>query len=397
MENVTLTPKEQMRVQVLNSLLAEQIALDQAAELMGVSTRHARRITTAYRERGAAALAHGHRGRRPVNATPEAVIADVVHLAGTRYQGANHTHLSELLAEREGIDIGRTTLRRILLDAGLSSPRRRRPPKHRVRRQRMPRAGMLIQLDGSYHRWLGDHSPPFTLLLAVDDATGSVVNTLFCRQEDSHNYFLLMQNLLRRCGIRHAVFKHTPGSGSTGTSTQFGRAMAELGIQMIFARSPQAKGRVERAVGTFQDRLITELRLAGATTIEQAKAVLKQFLPSVLIRHSGPCRRICAWDKSCASNTNGEWPGTTPCSSSATPCSCCLTGNAAAMPVRLSWCCKDWTAGCPYNMRDASSPPRRRRQVQGRCETASSLPPVMPASLQTPKASVNLGKRPLIH
>ena len=218
MENVTLTPKEQMRVQVLNSLLAEQIALDQAAELMGVSTRHARRITTAYREEGAAALAHGHRGRKPVNATSEAVIADVVRLASTRYQGANHTHLSELLAEREGIDIGRTTLRRILLDAGLSSPRRRRPPKHRVRRQRMPRAGMLIQLDGSYHRWLGDHSPPFTLLLAVDDATGSVVNALFCQQEDSHNYFLLMQNLLRRRGIplalytdRHAVFKHTPG------------------------------------------------------------------------------------------------------------------------------------------------------------------------------------------
>ena len=118
MENVTLTPKEQMRVQVLNSLLAEQIALDQAAELMGVSTRHARRITTAYREEGAAALAHGHRGRKPVNATSEAVIADVVRLASTRYQGANHTHLSELLAEREGIDIGRTTLRRILLDAG---------------------------------------------------------------------------------------------------------------------------------------------------------------------------------------------------------------------------------------------------------------------------------------
>ena len=102
MENVTLTPKEQTRVQVLNSLLAEQIVLDQAAELMGVSTRHARRITTAYREEGAAALAHGHRGRKPVNATPEAVIADVVRLASTRYQGANHTHLSELLAEREG-------------------------------------------------------------------------------------------------------------------------------------------------------------------------------------------------------------------------------------------------------------------------------------------------------
>ena len=197
--------------------------MDQAAELMGVSTRHARRITTAYREEGAAALAHGHRGRKPVNATPEAVIADVVRLASTRYQGANHTHLSELLAEREGIDIGRTTLRRILLDAGLSSPRRRRPPKHRVRRQRMPRAGMLIQLDGSYHRWLGDpaHRSRCCWRWTTPPAPS---NALFCQQEDSHNYFLLMQNLLQRRGIplalytdRHAVFKHTPGPGSTGT------------------------------------------------------------------------------------------------------------------------------------------------------------------------------------
>ena len=221
----------------------------------------------------------------------------MVHLAKTRYLGANHTHLSELLAEREGIDIGRTTLRRIPLDAGLSSPRRRRPPRHRVRRPRMPREGMLIQLDGIYHRWLADHSPPFTLLLAVDNATGSVINARFCEQEDRRNYFLLMQNLLRRRGItlalytdRHAVFKHTTGSGSTETPTQFGRAMAELGIQIMFALSPQAKGRVERAAGTFQDRLITELRLAGATTMEQAKAVLQQFLPRYNRRFQVPAQ-----------------------------------------------------------------------------------------------------------
>ena len=225
------------------------------------------------------------------------MIADVVRLVSTRYHEVNHTHLSELLAEREGINIGRTTLRRILLNAGLSSPRRRRPPKQRVRRQRMPRAGMLIQLDGSYHRWLGDHSPPFTLLLAVDDATGSVVDARFCEQEDSRNYFLLMQNLLRRHGIplalytdRHAVFKHKSESQPTGTPNQFGRAMAELGIQMIFALSPQAKGRVERAAGTFHDRLITELRLAGATTMEQAKAVLKQFLPRFNRRFQVPAQ-----------------------------------------------------------------------------------------------------------
>ena len=281
-----MTPKEQTRLQVLNSLLVEHMTLDQAATLMGVSPRHTRRILADYRKNGAASLAHGHRGRKPANAIPEATRSRVVHLARTVYEGANHTHLSELLSERVGLDMGRTTLRRILVNAGLSSPRRRRPPKHRVRRQRMPRQGMLIQMDGSHHPWLGDRMLPFTLLIAVDDATGTVVDALFCEKEDAHSYFLLIQRLLQRRGIplalytdRHGVFRHTPGSGLPGMPTQFSRAMDELGIQMIFALSPQAKGRVERMAETFQDRLVTELRLAGASSIEEANSVLEQFLP----------------------------------------------------------------------------------------------------------------------
>ena len=116
----------------------------------------------------------------------------VLGLVRTRYSGTNHTHLSELLREREGIEIARSTLRRILVEAGVNSPRRRRPPKHRVRRPRMPREGMLIQIDGSYHRWLGDDGPQFMLLLAVDDATGKVASALFCEYENTHDYFLLM-------------------------------------------------------------------------------------------------------------------------------------------------------------------------------------------------------------
>ena len=283
MENVTLTQNEQARLQVLNSLLAQHMTLDQAATLMGVSTRHTRRILAAYREEGAAALAHGHRGRRAPNSTPEALRAEVLRLARSRYSETNHAHLSELLREREGIDIARTTLRRILADVGLKSPRRRRPSKHRVRRQRMPREGMLIQVDGSHHRWLGHHV--IALLLAVDDATGIVVNALFCEQENTRDYLLLMGGLIQRYGIpialytdRHSVFKNVPGSGLARAPTQFSRAMDELGIQMVFALSPQAKGRVERTAGTLQDRLVVELRLAGATTIEEANVVLKDFL-----------------------------------------------------------------------------------------------------------------------
>ena len=292
-----MTQKEQARIQVLNSLMADHMTTEQAATLMGVSTRHTWRILAAYRKEGAAALAHGHRGRRAPNAISEATRAAVLHLARTRYSGTNHTHMSELLREHEGIDITRSTLRRLLVNAGENSPRGRRLPKHRVRRQRMPREGMLIQIDGSHHRWLGDDGPQFTLLLAMDDATGIVVNALFSELENTRSYFLLMRGLIRSCGIpialyadRHAVFKHTSPSETTAGPTQFSRAMDELGVQLIFARSPQAKGRVERAAGTFQDRLVTELRLAGATTIDDANRVLEDFLPRFNSRFKVPAQ-----------------------------------------------------------------------------------------------------------
>ena len=282
-----MTQKEQTRLQALNSVLADQVPVCQAAEVLGVSERHMRRILAAYRKEGAAALAHGNRGRRPANTTTETKMTYVVQLARTRYAGTNHTHLTELLMEREGIDLSRSTVRRILVSAGVDSPRRRRPPRHRVRRKRMAQEGMLLQIDGSHHRWLGEQGPRFVLLLAVDDASGTVPDALFSQEEDTRGYFLLMEGLIRQCGIplavysdRHAVFKHTgePRQKPAGP-TQFARAMEELGIRQIFARSPQAKGRVERTAGTFQDRLVTELRLAGVTTIDEANEVLHRFLP----------------------------------------------------------------------------------------------------------------------
>ena len=120
------------------------------AGIFGVTEHHAWRILAVYLKEGPAGLAHGNRGRQSPNAVSDDLAAALVNLARMVYEGANHTHLSELVSEREGIDLGRTTLRRILVNAGLSSPRRRSPPKHRVRRQRMPREGMLIQMDGSY-------------------------------------------------------------------------------------------------------------------------------------------------------------------------------------------------------------------------------------------------------
>ena len=146
---------------------------------------------------------------------------------------------------------------------------------------------MLLQVDGSHHAWLEQRGPRFALLLAVDDATGAVVHALFRPAEDARGYFLLMEQVLRCSGIplalysdRHAVFRASAQQRAGGeASTQFARALAELGVRLIFARSPQAKGRVERMAGTFQDRLVTELRLASATTIGEAQAVIERFLP----------------------------------------------------------------------------------------------------------------------
>ena len=289
MKDVTLNQREQARLQVLNSVLEYQLPTAQAAEVLGISERQVRRILAAYRREGAAALVHGNRGRKPRNTVPEDITEAVVVLAGERYVGFNHSHFTEVLAEREGIHLSRQTVRRLLNRCGLASAKRHRPPKHRVRRERMPREGMLLQIDGSHHPWLEERGPRFVLLLAVDDATGTVANAVFQPEEDTRGYFLLMDGVIRRFGIplalygdRHGVFKFS-GKPRHITQpvgpTQFTRAMGELGIQQVFARSPQAKGRVERMAGTFQDRLVSELRLAGARTIDQANALLREFLP----------------------------------------------------------------------------------------------------------------------
>ena len=185
MEGLTLSTREQNRLHILNGVLERHWSMREAAPLLGVSERQGWRLLAAYRMDGAAGLAHKNRGMVPPNATAETIRQQVVALAQERYNGINHTHLTELLAEREGVMLSRSTVRRILVRAGLTSPRQCRPPRHRCRRQRMPQEGMMLQLDGSHHRWLEDRGPWLTLLLAVDDATGTVPYALIQEQEDT--------------------------------------------------------------------------------------------------------------------------------------------------------------------------------------------------------------------
>jgi len=300
MKELTLTQAEQARLQILNQVLRREMAAGEAASALGVSERHIWRLLMAYRKEGAASLAHGNRGRRPPNAISEAIRAQVTTLARTRYAGLNHTHFTELLAEREGVVLARSTVRSILCGAGVASPRRRRPPRHRRRRERMPQEGMLLQLDGSHHAWLERRGPRLVLMLAVDDATGTAPYAVFRAQEDTTGYLFLLRGIVQRRGIplavytdRHATFfprKASTEASSSGARepVQVARALQELGIRQIFAHSPEAKGRVERANGTFQDRLVAELRLAGACTAGEANEVLWEFLPRFNARFGVP-------------------------------------------------------------------------------------------------------------
>lgn len=292
-EEVTLNIKEQRRLVLLNQVEVKRLSRDKAKELMGISSRQLKRIIAVYRKEGAAGLAHGNRGKRPHNALDEELKMRVLGLAQEKYTGFNFQHFTDSLKNREGIDISRSTVRRILLKAGITSPKKRRSPKHRSRRERYPQEGMLLQIDASPHPWLEERGPTFTLIGAIDDATGKVPYAFFQEHEDNRGYFLLLQGIVERHGIplalyhdRHTIFQVPENELESIEEqlegekklTQFGRLLKELGIISISANSPQAKGRIERLWGTFQNRLVSELRLAHATTIEEANKVLADYL-----------------------------------------------------------------------------------------------------------------------
>jgi len=293
-ERLTLNRKEQNRLIVLNQVEAKQLGMDQAATVLKISERQAWRLLAAYRREGAGGLAHGNRERKPVNALAERLRQQVIELAGSKYKGFNHTHLTEKLTECEDLHLSRSSVRSLLLQNGIPSPRKRRSPKHRSRRERYPQEGMLLQTDGSEHDWLEGRGPRFCLIGAIDDATGKAPYALFQEQEDTQGYMLMLQKIVLNQGIplalyhdRHSIFDISEDKlpsieeqlAGKEPLTQLGRLLKELEIESISAHSPQAKGRVERLWGTFQDRLCSELRLAGARTMEQANLVLARFLP----------------------------------------------------------------------------------------------------------------------
>jgi hypothetical protein len=293
-ELLTLNRKEQNRVIVMNQVGTKQLAIIQASMLLKISERQAWRLLAAYRKEGAAGLAHGNRERKPVNALSEELSQQVIELAGSKYKGFNHTHLTEKLEECEQLHLSRSSVRSLLLKNGIHSPRKRQLPKHISRKERYQQEGMLLQTDRSEHDWLERRGPRLCLIGAIDDATGKVPSALFQEHEDARGYILMLQEIVLNQGIplalyhdRHSIFEISEDKlpsieeqlNGKEPLTQLGRLLKELGIESIPAHSPQAKGRVERLWGTFQDRLCSELRLVGASTLDQANLVLARFLP----------------------------------------------------------------------------------------------------------------------
>lgn len=293
-ETVTLNQKEQARAKVLLMVIEGRCSHGEAAELLGLSERQLRRLKQGFRSEGPAALAHGNRGRKPAHAISEVIRAGLVERVRVDYPDYNHSHLHEQLGKEHGVALSRRSLTRILTEAGLRSPKRRRPRRHRSRRERRAQEGMLTQVDGSQHDWLEGRGPRLTLIGGIDDATNDVPYAVFREHEDGHGYLLLLREQVRLRGIpvawysdRHSIFQRNDKEPWTREEelagrrepTQVGRALEQLGITLIPAHSPQAKGRVERLWGTFQDRLVKELRRAGASTLEEANAVLSEYLP----------------------------------------------------------------------------------------------------------------------
>jgi transposase len=304
---ITMSTREQRRAWVLTRVLKRELTMAEAAETLGLSERQLWRLRVAFERDGPAGLVHGNRGRPSKRRLDPSLRDQVVELRRTTYADVNDTHFAELLAEREDIAVSRPSLQRILRAAGLASPRRRRPPRHRSRRERMAAEGLLLQLDGSRHDWLAGRGPWLTLVGAIDDATGMVPAATFRDREDAAAYLEILRSTVARYGMpgavyhdRHSAFAPTsPGPAEPGAPdelSQVGRALVELGIGSIVARSPQAKGRIERLWGTFQDRLVVELRLAGVVDRAGANELLASFLPRFNARFAvPPADPVAAW------------------------------------------------------------------------------------------------------
>jgi transposase len=288
---------------VIENAAGGRLSVREAARLLQLSERQVQRLKRRYQPDSVAWVQHGNRGRPMPWAFPLPQKVLILTLARGKYQGFNDSHLCQKLNADENLPVSRETVRRILRGAKLASPQKRRPRKYRSRRLPRPRFGMMALTDASSHDWLEGRGPQLTLIGFQDDATKQILSAHFqLEAENTVGYLRALGSMITTHGVplslyrdRHSIFQRNDAHWTLAeqlagqqSPTHLGRALEELGIQQIPAYSPQAKGRVERLWRTCQDRLVSELRLAQATTVEQANAVLALFCADYNQRFARP-------------------------------------------------------------------------------------------------------------
>jgi transposase len=295
---VTMSGNELSRLEVMQRLEEKRLKQKEAAEMLGLTVRQIKRLVSKYRKQGAGGLVSQRRGKPSNNQLKAEEKQKGLDLLKGKYQGFGPTLAHEKLVEVEGIKIGKESTRQLMIGEGLWKARKERKVTVHQMRERRACFGELVQIDGSPHAWFEERGAACNLLVAIDDATGKLVGLLFAEHESFHSYASLAKTYFERYGKpaafysdKHGIFRvNQPGVGVSEAVTQFGRAMQELDIQIICANTPQAKGRVERANQTLQDRLVKEMRLRGISSMEQGNAYLPEFIEDFNQRFCVPPR-----------------------------------------------------------------------------------------------------------
>ncbi len=309
METITLTMKELEKLKILEKLKAKKIKQIDASKLLNRSERQVRRLIKGYQAHGASGLTSRLRGRASNHRLPEGIKSKSLGLIASHYADFGPTLATEKLREVHGVKVAVGTVRGWMTEKHLWIPKKGKLPMMHFRRERRASEGELIQMDASTHDWFEGRGPKCALHVAIDDATSKIMGLHFEPTESLTGYFTLLRSCVTTHGRplsayvdRHGIFsinnKKDPSSDEEPHTTQFGRALQDLGIELIHAHSPQAKGRVERVNRTLQDRLIKEMRLAGITDINSANQFLSQFI----LQHNA------RFAKSPASRTNLHRP-----------------------------------------------------------------------------------------
>lgn len=285
-ELLTMSKRELTRLEVMQRIQQKRLTQKEAAGMLDLSIRQVKRLYRAYKARGAQGLISARRGKPSNHRLSAEVEQQALDLLKTRYADFGPTLAHEKLTEVHHLELSRESVRRIMIEEGLWKPRRAKKPSAHQMRERRACFGELVQIDGSDHAWFEDRGPKCTLLVYIDDATGKLLELWFVPDETFFGYAEACRHYFERYGKpvafysdKHGIFRvNQPRPlGLTSGLTQFGRAMQELDIQILCANTPQAKGRIERANQTLQDRLVKELRLRGISDIDSANAFLPEF------------------------------------------------------------------------------------------------------------------------